>query len=562
MLFLVLAWYLTLCPIVLSWFRIPLPAFHEPNLHDFSEESAVVSSTETYEWIRPEEKAKRLEAIEIFQTSETNIGESPAPTIWSRIKEKVSEDMVILPDNRDLVHLIHAAPTHNESVLRLVKAMRGVAERFYTALDLWDKGSPMEKTLLIAFETLQGDGLTAPERLWALRVSRLLQSYLPTGDIKPVRLNPNTGPVCRGALEIFLTEGMDLTHEIHDKINVVPASEALERVELVMKIKNHFEDFQNEDPTANFRKIYDSLLQIKSKSIKPDFFWLTLRCMQHMGVVNIPEKEKECVYHILCHISTFSQDSGNLLHGHLVQDNHLGGIFHSMSERFKYQVDLRPRIKKYLLAEDSDPYIGNLLPPFIELSSVSLDHIKHVITSMNTQKYALKHGQAELYGLDPKKAHKYDEDYHFIFEVLYTATSHNKDTQNFIKSEIESHDKSLHSNTVLSQDLPMENSEPLSLPMENSKTLSFPVHDICPICLEDYSPGQRYVQLCFHTHKLHAQCMDYLVLNAKETHKELQCPTCRGHINYPLAISQHKIEPVTAPPINPIESSLEDTIKN
>ncbi|EGG11909.1 uncharacterized protein MELLADRAFT_58990 [Melampsora larici-populina 98AG31] len=535
MLFLVLAWYLTLVSIVLGELRIPLLAVHKPKVRDFSGEHALVSLTEgsqgasakTFEWINPEEKIARLKAIEIFKISENNIRLSPGPTTWSQITDLLAKWMVILPENRDLVHLVQTVPTHNESLERLVKATRGVVRWFYEAVDLWDEGSPLDKTVLLALETLQGDNLTALERLWVLSLSRLLQSYLPRGDLKPIRLDPNMGPVCRGALELFLTEGIDLTHAMDDKIEVVPASEgqyispfnskklentgqliwtpskALERVELIVKIKNHFEDFEKDNPTANFMKIYDSLLQTKSKSIKREFVWLTLRCMQHMVVETTPKKEKECIFHILDHISTFSQESRKYIQEHVAQKDNFGEIYQSMSNKFRYQAELRPRVKKYFAGEDIDPYIGNLLLPFIGLTPVSLDHIKHVITSLHLQQYALSHGQEELYGLDLEKAHKYNEDHHFVLDTLHIASPYVEGSKELLDSKSEAHSKSLELNLGLSLNLPMENSNHLSLAIKDKN------YDPCAICTEEFFQGQRVIQLtCFHSHKLHAQCMD------------------------------------------------------
>lgn len=547
MLLLFLASNFALVYIVLGALKIPLVAFHEPKLRDSPGEYPPLSSTEeiqgaspeAFGWIKPGAKIQRLKKIELFAISENNIRLSPGPSTWSKITELLAKHVVILPRNDDLVHLTHTVPPHYGSLERLVKAIREVIKQFYTAVDLWDEGSPLDKTVLIAVEALQRETLTAPGRLWVLSVFRLLQSYLPRGDLKPIRLNPNTGPVCRGALELFLTEGIDLTHSIDGKKGVSPAIEALERVELIVKIKNHLGDFKEDNPTANFVDIYDTLLQTKGESMKQDFFWLSLRCMQHMGIEDTPRKEKEAVFHILYHISAFDGENRKHIQDHVAQNVHFGKIYQFMSNKLKYYYldALRPRIKKYFSGEDVDPYIGNLLLPFLGLSPVSLEHIKHIITSLKYQQYALLHKQEDFYGLDPEKADKYIKDHCFVIDTLQIASPYIEGSKKFLDTEFEVHGKNLDSNLDLSLNLPMENSDPLSLPIEDKN------RDPCPMCADKFFEGQRIIQLtCSSSHKLHAHCMDVLVSYPRSKCQDLLCPICRMSIDHPFSVSQHTIK--------------------
>ncbi|KAH9823345.1 hypothetical protein DFH28DRAFT_1018325 [Melampsora americana] len=545
-------WLFTLCSITLGALRIPQWGSHASIIRDIREEYTLVSPTEEIrdhladglEWIQleREDKTQRLKAIEIFETSENNIRHNPVSTAWSKITGALEKYILILPDISDLVHLTHTTPTGRESLKRLLKSIRGVIKWFHQVIELWDEGSPLDKAVLIALETLQENNLTAPERLWVLRVFQSLQSYLPRRNLKPVRLDPYAGPVCRGALELFLTEGrIWMTRGVkspsNDKISALAISEPLERTELIVKIRDYFGDLKKANLSVNFMKIYDSLLQTKGASVKKEFVGLTLRCMHHMAIEYTPRKEKESVFHILNHLSKFSEDCKKNIQCHVTNDDHIRRIYQSLSNNFKYQSELRPRIQKYLSGEDVDPYIGNLLLPFLGVSLVTMDHIKHVVTCLKFQQYVLANRKAAIYGLDPSKTHQYNRDQHFVIETLYLASSSIKGSIEFLNSELKIHGKSLNLHLELIHSFPPGNTDPSSLPLEEEN------HDLCPICYDEFSRGQRVIKLnCFTPHKFHAQCMDSLVMVSKAKSKDLLCPSCRRYLHLPIPISQHNIE--------------------
>ncbi|EGG05101.1 uncharacterized protein MELLADRAFT_88170 [Melampsora larici-populina 98AG31] len=441
-----------------------------------------------------EAKTKRLKAIEMFQTSNKKIICDPAPTRWSEITAALAtvKHIVLPPDLDDLACLSHAPPTPHVGVNRLVKATCSLIECFdQGVIEVWVEASPLDQLVVIALETLQEDYLSRSERLWGLKVLRCIQAYLPRGDLEPIRSNPSTGPVSRGALELFLTEGLDLT--TMKKLANDNISEVLERVEIIVNIRNYFENFGKANLNANFIEIFDSLLQRKGAAGRETLQWIALRCMQHMVTLGNSPKETDCVFHILEHISTYNTACRERIQDHVTRNDHFGKIYQAISDRFKYQSAVRPSIQEYFSREDVDNYVGNLLLPFIGLSLVQREHIEHIITSFKAQDSALKDGTAELYGLDPDKAQKYREDQEFVIGILYKASPYIEGSRELLDGEIHVPRGNLHYRPDLNH---ISNSENRSAVL-------------CPICLDGFFEGQRVIKLkCSKPHKFHEQCMN------------------------------------------------------
>ncbi|KAH9816268.1 hypothetical protein DFH28DRAFT_966638 [Melampsora americana] len=519
-------WYYILVSMALGAMRIPYLGFHEGSLEDIRDADTQIPSspgsqgwwTEDFSEMTLEDKTKRLNTIQIYTTLNKKIECDPAPTKWTEFIQALSEVFFLLPDLDDLVLLSHAAPKRHIGVKRLVQAMPSLIKLHDEGVKVWMKGSPLDQLVVIALEALQEDYLS---------VLRCLQSYLPRGELKPIRLNPDTGLVCRGALELFLTEGVDLRLNPVTKLENDNVREALERVKLIMNIWNHFEGFEKVRPTLNFIEIYDALLQTKSASGKEDLVLIALRCMHHMAIQNAQEKETECIFHIISHISKFNAACRDRIQDHLTQNDRFGKIYRTMFNSFEYQAALRPSIQRYFAREDMDRYIGNLLLPFVGISLVRLEYIEHIITSFKAQETALKDGTAELYGLDPCKAQKYREEQEFVIQILYKASPYIEGSKVLLDSAI----PKLQDNVKYRlHSIPISTSE-------NSDAV------LCPICLDGFLQGQRVIKLkCSKPHKFHEQCMNAHIISSEDRCTDVLCPSCRRYIYLPIPINQHTFE--------------------
>ncbi|EGG03491.1 uncharacterized protein MELLADRAFT_65598 [Melampsora larici-populina 98AG31] len=306
-------------------------------------------------------------------------------------------------------------------------------------VDLFKNGSELEMFIINALEDLQREDLKVDERLWNLSVLQILQSFLPRGELQAIRLDPTTGPVSRGGLELFLSKDNDFSRLWIEGVSSgildsFPENdyiiEILKQVELIVNIRNKLQLSEALSPTLI--EIDDSLIQRSSLSNPAIVKSLTLKSMQHMNEKTTSTQETRCLFRILQHLWTFFPNSRRCIKTNVDANHH----FKQISKIIQCQSKLKPHIEQYLEGGDIDPYMANL---FLSLNSwnLCLDFLKDRLHLLHIQDSALKGGQAETYGLDIKKKEKYFFDQDTFIDLMVIARTDYPELGRYLDSQVE-----------------------------------------------------------------------------------------------------------------------------
>ncbi|EGG07233.1 uncharacterized protein MELLADRAFT_106051 [Melampsora larici-populina 98AG31] len=221
----------------------------------------------------------------------------------------------------ELLHIAHEAQRYHSGISPLAKELKLMVYDYKIGNPLYTHGLALDKIIITSLEYLERDNLELYERLWILSVLHILKSFLPKGQLGR---DPNTGSVCRGGLELFLTEesgirvlistpGLDLKPRVKGissrGIDIFPVdesiTEALKRVELIANIRNYLQDSERNQQTPTFIRIHNGLLQNKSLTKGRILESLALQAMHHSISKTTSEGEIQCLHAILQHLRTF-----------------------------------------------------------------------------------------------------------------------------------------------------------------------------------------------------------------------------------------------------------------
>ncbi|EGG11249.1 uncharacterized protein MELLADRAFT_102650 [Melampsora larici-populina 98AG31] len=387
----------------------------------------------------------------------------------------------------------------------------------------------IEIVLIAVLEYLQRDNLKTYERLWTLSVLRLLQSLLPMGHVKSISQDPNTGRVCRGGLELFLTQGalmlssgMDLEPKVkgvsYGRIDILPVdkylTEALERAELILNIRNYLQGSQESLQTPGLIGIHNKLLQNRSLFEAGIIESLSLQALAMDGSIDkyTSDGAIHCLYQILQHLDRFYSGSQQLaitealkrvelmleirknLHYH---DHQIPAIMKMYDKSLHTRSLANTRFIKSLTFQCIHHVIHETTPDeeIPGLHSVKLEYIKACLHLCHIQDSALKGGKGDLYGLDVSKGEKYLENQDFFIDMMYRSSTYIDGLQDYLHSQVKKDEPSGHYQYI---------SKPL---VENQTKGS----EGCPICLSKFLEGQRVVKLkCLTPHIFHEQCINRL----------------------------------------------------
>ncbi|KAH9816266.1 hypothetical protein DFH28DRAFT_220717 [Melampsora americana] len=427
---------------------------------------------------------------------------------------------------QELSNLAKSAEKDIEGIGRIAHDLDKLLDHYHLEGSLFRTGSPFEKIILTSLQYLDDENLNVHNRLWTLSVLRILQSFLPRGYLDPIRQDPNTGPVCRGGLELFLTEGVDyglsskdISNERIDNFTVDESvAEALDRVELIGNIRHYLWDSGRDDQTPSLIAIHDNLLQTRSLVSGGLVESLASKSLQHMNRKDTPVEEIRCLDLIVKHLQKFYPVVRKIVESLPSPSK----PFQVVQQRFKCQATLQPLIEKYLKKGDMDPYINSLLLQFLGWHSVNLDYVKKALHSCNVQDVALKVSKVGSYGADAAKGEKYYEDQDVFIDMMYEISPDLEGLQDHLNSVVKKDKESEHYHFKTN----------LIFKKEDKSSYR------CPICLDKFWKGQRVVKLkCYCSLILHEQCTSILELASNGV--GFECPTCRMGIKIPLAHNQH-----------------------
>ncbi|EGG05100.1 uncharacterized protein MELLADRAFT_64272 [Melampsora larici-populina 98AG31] len=366
-------------------------------------------------------------------------------SVFSELVQRFVDLFTDAEKMRKLLALCKSAKTQSEGIKPIVRDLQKLVTEHQFEAYLFHRGSRFEYIVFTALEYLQGEDLNVYDRLWTLSILRILQSLLPRGYLEPIRQDPNTGRVCRGGLELFLTEGIDLVKDLSQgrKDSFTPdesVAEALKRVELISNIRNHLQDSQRGHQTPGFIAIHDKLLLTRSLSNGGVVESLALQALQHMNAKDTPDEEIHCLDLILNHLQKFYPAVREIIFS-LPSTSKPSQV---IQERFKCQAVLQPHIELYLEKGDIDPYIKSLLLPFLGRHSVNLDDVKNLLHSCNVHDSALQDLKVQSHGTDVTKEEQYHRDQDFFIDMMYKVSPYLEGLQDHLDSLVKKGCKPSH----------------------------------------------------------------------------------------------------------------------
>ncbi|EGG05099.1 uncharacterized protein MELLADRAFT_107751 [Melampsora larici-populina 98AG31] len=385
-------------------------------------------------------------------------------------------------------------------------------------------GSLPERIIITSLELLQQGDLSVHERLWNLSVLQILKSYLPTGNLSMLNQNPKKGPVCRGALELFSTKGLDckprVKSESNGKIEMSPVNkelmhkgvilavmEALKRVEVIVNINNILGKGVYRPPLLC--RMHDILFDPRSLDDVSVVNSMALELLEYVNQKHTPlDYQIQCSYHILRHLGTFYP-----IAPHIVEPwSTAGKPFEVIQQRLQYQAEFQPRIQNFILWNQSDKFMLELLGGLTQWHSINLGYIESCLESLNVRDSALEDSQARSGQNFYRKEINYAARDFFI-EMMFKAAPYIEGLRKSLNRQVKKDEASGHYQFRSRPSLDPEDEN------QNSER--------CSICLGEFLQGQSVVKLrCDHIH--HESCTN-----------DLFCPQCRKGITLPLTKDQH-----------------------
>ncbi|KAH9814353.1 hypothetical protein DFH28DRAFT_305809 [Melampsora americana] len=469
--------------------------------------------------------SERSKVLETFAPLNENFEYRPHSMNWfsihpqnliGRLTHKHERNM------HELLDLVTGAQKYNTMIRSIAEKLRTMVEEYGFNKQLFIEGSGLKDIMITALEYLQQEELQTNERLWTLSILHILQSYFPRDQLKPIRQAPKTGPVSRGGLELFLTEGLDckpraeVTSDGKAEVSHVNRSvtEALKRVELIMTIKSVLEDPKLSSELYRLRAIHDQLLQRRQLD-RGTINWIVWTTMQQMRIKSTTNAQIHCLNLILQHLETFFPITKKLLEYRTYSGETFEAIKQSLGAQAEWQYKLEKSLEK---STRVDPYIKSLLLSLTLRESFNLEYFKYCINSMNIQDSALKlkESKPEEYGLEISQRQSYYKDQDLFIQTMFNAIPHITGLKEYLQTQVKQDANTGHYQFI-SQRL-LENKD------ESSK--------ICTICQEEIIKGQEVNQLACQTnspHLFHQECTTPMPLDLWHGHTCVRCPICRNH---------------------------------
>ncbi|KAH9814300.1 hypothetical protein DFH28DRAFT_971186 [Melampsora americana] len=304
-------------------------------------------------------------------------------------------------------------------------------------------------------------------------------------------------------------------------------TEALERVELIMKIKNYLVDYLGNHQSSQIMKICNGLLKISSSDDTKIVDSLTTDCMEDI-VNDTVNEDVEHVLLILAYLEKFHKSARKLVESWSLP----GKPFRKAQQGRECQAELQPYLQEYFKKEEKNLYIMRLLLPFEGPRLVDSAYVKDCLYRLNIQESALAAVKGDIYGVVTKED-KYCEDQDFFIQMMYKASPYIEGIKEYLERNVWKDEKSGHYKFL----------SPILLPDEDESveatTVNDETHEGCAICLGGFLKGQAVAKLkCGNVpHKFHEHCLSNWIVSSGG--KDFDCPTCRNPTRAPLTIDQY-----------------------
>ncbi|KAH9816271.1 hypothetical protein DFH28DRAFT_891819 [Melampsora americana] len=420
-----------------------------------------------------------------------------------------------------LLDLSKDAQKYSGKIRQLGEKLETIAKKLKLEDQLFLHGSGLETIIITSLEYLQKGDLELYDRLWNLSVLQILQSYLPRGQLAAIRQDPNTGPVCRGALELFLIGEHDCKPRVRNKVNgeielfpvnqcesfVCSVMKALNRVHLIVFIRNSLEFKEEKNKPFVLRQIHDTLLHTRSLTNGKTVELLTLSALRYLNVGYAQDDDIWCLYHVLQHLGTFYPITPHILDRWSVA----GKPFEVIKQRLQCKARLKPDIGKYISEHWLDNQMTKLFEGLTKWESINLNYMKYCLASINYRVSALAESKGQKFStIWQEKMFYAAQD--FLIEMMFRAIPYIEDLEDYLHSQVTKDESSGHYKFI--SKLSLEDKEESSGPS-------------CRICLGGFSQGERVVDLICH-HIFHEECTN-----------NFKCPLCQRKVEIPIPPKQH-----------------------
>ncbi|KAH9811127.1 hypothetical protein DFH28DRAFT_1110593 [Melampsora americana] len=419
-----------------------------------------------------------------------------------------------------------------------------------------------KQTVIRLLRYLQTDDLEENLRFLYLSVLRMFLDYLPISYLNVLRTDINQGPLSRAALELSLTKDFKdiapLTKAAKTDVHreTYPGwLEALHRVELLDYIRQDQMEASDLQPSDSIIKLHNGLMKEKF-SLEKDALGMTKVCIEFLNEPKEIQNQKEWEYQsiILSHLVKFSPESRT----YLKEKSSKSPLLEEIFQRIMRWKEIRPVIDYFFATNEVDPYIASLLLPFGKYKPVTLAHYEYLMKVIESQvqaeEEAYEAAQKEAHAKVEKEAHgeeheealnkvhphdeaqedplrhylpkskereKYKTQMNFTIKIFYDASVEIPDAKALLDSKLQWKDNKYH----------------LKIKPIPTMELESPGKPGCVICLSDYKPGERVIQLKWcDKHIYHEDCLKPYMIHSRG---HPSCPICREPIEKPIPIKQH-----------------------
>lgn len=404
------------------------------------------------------------------------------------------------------------------------------------------------KHIEIMLKALEQDHLGLRERVWILGILKGIQPNLSAEDGKLLRTNFQEGSLSRGELELLLNQNKNLAasainlwEQDSEHVEIDPGIlEAMERVELFLKLDEYFKTKEANRTSPDFITVYNTLLQARCPIPEEILSFLIKSCQHQMENEGVPEGEIISLYHIMTHLQEHYQE----VIDHLADKKIINPIFESryasLRKDFEYQGKVKEDVKAFFGREHGDLYMENLVAPFIGWSKVDLKHYDYVLTSLKAYEDEMR----KLNPQDHQKTSVYMANKKEVIAILTKAADHIEGAQKLMDPE-----RPTSANNKV---------ESVSKHIPQGTNKGGQEMKACPICLQEFL-HERVLRLnCHETHVYHEHCIKPHIDKCQDQGPEKPfCPMCRKVVQTPIPRRGHifwnspRSTPELEPPIAP-----------
>lgn len=203
-------------------------------------------------------------------------------------------------------------------------------------------------------------------------------------------------------------------------------AEALERVNVLVRLKNYYDEHQSSD-TRYIVEMHDALLTAKAPLGLNEVSIVVSRCVEHLSHGTISEIDQIVTHHIFQHLKKISNDTRE--HIEMVVSKH--HTFLAPFESIALQLD----VWTFLTGGEVDPFFAKLMTPFTHICNVKFENYEQVVDALKADEYQRKYQTTpnHQYGLKNLTAEKFDAQKQSVISTLFRASQEDQGASEYLR---------------------------------------------------------------------------------------------------------------------------------